>query len=646
MPRDLVVGNGCLLVGFDAQYRLADFYFPHVGMENHSASPFRFGIWADDKISWVEEAAWRREITYLRDTLVGDVTCEHAAMQLRLRCHDTVDTDANVYLRKIVVRNLGDAQRTIKLFFHHDFNLYGNAIADTAYFDPQSGAIVHYKAKRYLLINSDAGISEYACGRSGIGGAEGTWRDAEDGALSMEPIAQGAVDSTIGIPVTLEPHGSQTINYWICAGKRYGEVRELDRRVREETPARMMARTASYWYTWVNKNEDSFDDLPDELVELYRRSLLVIATQCDRSGAVIAANDSDIQWGHNDHYSYMWPRDAAFVCDAMDRAGYTELTRRFLVFAEKIIHENGWFLHKYNPDGTLASLWHPWVRDGKPQLPIQEDETALVIWLVARHYERTRDLDLLRSVYRRLVVQPAEFLVSFRDPETHLPKPSFDIWEERHGVFTFTCAAVIAGLEAASTIANLFNDAERRDRYAAAAQEVRDATLQHLFMPDAKHFARGLVSTDKGLELDPAIDISVFGIFYLGAFAPGSTAVESTMRAAREKLAVQTEVGGFARYRGDAYHRISEEADRVPGNPWILCSLWFAEYAIATATRVEDLQTAIDILSWVRSKALPSLILPEQVDPYDGSPLSVAPLTWSHAQLVSVVRGYLAARGK
>jgi GH15 family glucan-1,4-alpha-glucosidase len=646
MPRDLVIGNGCLLVGFDAQYRLADFYFPHVGMENHSASPFRFGVWANDAISWVEDAPWRKEITYLRDTLVGDVTCEHADLQLRLRCYDAVDTDANVYLRKIVVRNLAEAQRTIKLFFHHDFNLYGNAIADTAYFDPQSGAIVHYKAKRYLLINSDAGVPEYACGRSGIAGAEGTWRDAEDGVLSMEAIAQGAVDSTIAIPVTLEPHGSHTINYWICAGKRYGEVRELDRRLREETPARVMARTASYWYTWVNKNEDSFGDLPDEIVELYRRSLLVIATQCDRNGAVIAANDSDIQWGHNDHYSYMWPRDAVFVCDAMDRAGYTEQTRRFLVFAEKLIHENGWFLHKYNPDGTLASLWHPWVRDGKPQLPIQEDETALVIWLVARHYERTRDLDLLRSVYRRLVVQPAEFLASFRDPETHLPKPSFDIWEERHGVFTFTCAAVIAGLEAASTIANLFNDAERRDRYAAAAQEVRDATLQHLFVPDDKHFARGLISKENGLELDPSLDISVFGVFYLGAFSAGSAAVESTMRAVREKLAVQTEVGGFARYAGDAYHRISEETGRVPGNPWILCSLWLAEYAIATASRVEELQTAIDILSWVRSKALPSLILPEQVDPYDGSPLSVAPLTWSHAQLVSVVRGYLAARAK
>jgi GH15 family glucan-1,4-alpha-glucosidase len=165
-------------------------------------------------------------------------------------------------------------------------------------------------------------------------------------------------------------------------------------------------------------------------------------------------------------------------------------------------------------------------------------------------------------------------------------------------------------------------------------------------MADAKQFARGLISKEGGLELDPTIDISVFGLFYLGVFAPGSAAVESTMRAVREKLAVQTEVGGFARFPGDAYHRISEETERVPGNPWILCSLWLAEYAIATAARVEDLQTAIDILSWVRSKALPSLILPEQVDPYDGSPLSVAPLTWSHAQLVSVVRGYLAARAK
>ena len=37
-------------------------------------------------------------------------------------------------------------------------------------------------------------------------------------------------------------------------------------------------------------------------------------------------------------------------------------------------------MHKYRPDKSLGSSWHPWVRNGKPELPIQEDETALVIY--------------------------------------------------------------------------------------------------------------------------------------------------------------------------------------------------------------------------------------------------------------------------
>ena len=56
-----------------------------------------------------------------------------------------------------------------------------------------------------------------------------------------------------------------------------------------------------------------------------------------------------------------------------------------------------------------------------------------------------------------------------------------------------------------------------------------------------------------------------------------------------------------------------------------------------------ELQSALDLVRWARSKASPSLVLPEQIDPYDGQPLSVAPLTWSHAQVISVVRAYIDA---
>ena len=326
MPRDLLIGNGSLVVAFDSKYRLADIYFPHVGQENHAGAPFRFGVWADEKLTWVEGDEWQRTLTYLRETLVSDVHCQNDDLGLRLRCYDVVDAEANFWVRKIVVRNLRDDARTVKLFFHHDFNLYGSASGDTAMFDPDSRSIIHYKAKRYFLINAAteeaAGVAEYACGRSGIGESEGTWRDAEDGQLSMNAIQQGAVDSMISVTLNVEPNGNSTAFLWVCAGVRYGDVRQLDQGIVKETPSKVIARTASLWYTWVNKVSEDLRDLPDEIIELYRRSLLVIRAHCDRDGGIVAACDSDIEWGHNDHYSYVWPRDAAFVSDAVDRAGF------------------------------------------------------------------------------------------------------------------------------------------------------------------------------------------------------------------------------------------------------------------------------------------------------------------------------------
>lgn len=641
MPRDLPIGNGSLLVAFDAQYRLADFYFPRVGMENHAAGKFRFGVWCDGALHPVDAAPWQRTLDYLRDTLVTDVQLQNDAIGIRLRCYDAVDPDACVYVRKIVVKNLRAERRDIKLFLLHDFAMYGSGIGDTVMYEPHARALVQYKTRRYVLINCEGGIGEYECGRSVAVGGDGTWRDAEDGRLSMTAIAQGAVESTIAIPLHLEGNSSITTHYWVCAAETDADVHRLDRQVRNEGAAHLLSRTGSHWYTWVNKPGIDLSDLPDEIVDFYRRSLLVVATQCDREGAVVAANDSDIVWGHNDHYSYLWPRDAVFACDAMDRAGFPEITRRFLRLANELIRDEGYFLHKYNPDGSPAPLWHAWVRDGKPVLPIQEDETALVVWLVARHYARTRDLELLRAVYKRLVVSAADFLVRFRDGATGLPAPSYDIWEERFGTFTFTSAAVYAGLTAAAELANLFNEQERRATYLKAASEVRDAMRKHLWLEEHGRFARGLLSQNGTMELDPSIDASVFAVFYLGVFPASTNIVESTMSAVREKLWVRTDTGGVARYENDDYHRISSEAERVPGNPWILCTLWLAEHVIAKATSTDSLQRALDLVRWARARATPSMILPEQIDPYDGQPLSVAPLTWSHAQVISIVHGYL-----
>jgi len=55
------------------------------------------------------------------------------------------------------------------------------------------------------------------------------------------------------------------------------------------------------------------------------------------------------------------------------------------------------------------------------------------------------------------------------------------------------------------------------------------------------------------------------------------------------------------------------------------------------AKTTADLKPARDIINWVVAHQLPGGLLSEQLDPNTGVPLSVSPLTWSHAELITTV---------
>ena len=81
--------------------------------------------------------------------------------------------------------------------------------------------------------------------------------------------------------------------------------------------------------------------------------------------------------------------------------------------------------------------------------------------------------------------------------------------------------------------------------------------------------------------------------------------------------------------------------EKIPGNPWIICTLWLAQYDIAVAKTTDELAKALDILKWAVQRALPSGVLAEQVHPFTGKPISISPLAWSHATIVMTVIEYL-----
>jgi GH15 family glucan-1,4-alpha-glucosidase len=647
MPRDLPLGNGSLLVNFDTSYNLRDIYFPHVGQQNHTDGHVNHvGVWVAGRFAWLDDAGWERRLIYETETLVTDAIVHHPDLAVTLHFTDVVDFDRTAFIRQIEVTNHGAAAREVRLFFHYDWHIEEVDGANTVYYAPKLNAMMAYKNDNYFLasgsVGDKVGIDGYATGYKEFNGMQGTWRDAEDGVLGGNPIAQGSVDATIGLHLgDIGSGATERAYHWLAVGHGYREVRDLHRLIAARGAGNFVERTRNYWKLWVNKGNESLSDLPQPMIDLYKRSLLIVATQIDNAGAIIAACDGDIWTFSRDSYAYMWPRDGAQVANALSHSGYSEPARGFFDFCLHSMTEDGYLLHKYTPAGAVGSSWEPWIgADGHPQVPIQEDETALVIYSLWQHYAIFRDVEFVKPLYAPLIKAGADFMVQFRDPFTKLPAPSYDLWEERFGIHAFTIGTVFAGLRAAANFAEIFGETTLAATYRTAATEIQTAACRFLWNDETQRFSRRLTVSGQQIAHDDTMDMAICALFLGGMLAVDDPMITKTMDALLARLHVDTPVGGYARYENDYYHQVSKDITKVAGNPWFICSCWAAQYHIARATSDDELHASLPMLQWVVDHALPSGVLAEQVDPFTDAPLSASPLTWSHAEFISTVRWY------
>jgi len=429
---------------------------------------------------------------------------------------------------------------------------------------------------------------------------------------------------------------------WSSRRNTLDDASPLQQRTPHEHPAIDFRNAANYWKSWANKTRKEFGSLSKDVVDLYKRSLLLIRMNADNNGGIIAATDNDIMAFNRDTYTYVWPRDGAFVSLALDRAGYSEISRRFFDFCCRVQTPDGYLLHKYNPDGSLGSSWHAWYKDGESQLPMQEDETALVLYAMYRHFKLGQDFEFLQKMYETFIKKAAQFLCDFREAGSGLPLPSYDLWEERRAVFTYTTATVIAGLHAAAQMSQMIGHHQHSERYQNVADEMRQALLFHLYDEKEGRFLKSIKRKDgKTVERDATPDASIAVLWKLGVLSYDDPRVVSTQNQLHDKLTVKTPVGGMARYTDDFYHIPGSPSADVPGNPWVLTTLWDMEWRILMAKSLEELHALRPTFDWVLKYATKTGVIAEQLHPYDGTPLSVAPLTWSHATYVDTVLAYV-----
>lgn len=646
MARPIVLSNGELHVGLNKWGMVHDFYFPYVGLENHAAGAqlrHHVGIWVDGELSWTNSGEWAITSRYPHSALIGHTIARNERLGVVLEFDDFVDASMSAFLRNIHIVNLQEKARDIRLFMHQAFAIGDSrSNTDTAQYLPGSNAILHYRGRRAFVISAThngAPFDQYTVGLFGIEGREGTFRDAEDGELSFGKVDHGRVDSTIRFKLTIQGHSSERVHYWVAAGTSNREALYVHKQVEEDGLLKRLHSTADWWHDWLAPAYEVVPRIPAEHRDTFIRSLMIMRAHIDKRGAVIASTDTTMLNYSRDAYGYCWPRDGALVLWPLIRLGYVDEPRQFFEFCRRGLQPEGYLMHKYRADGALGSSWHPYVHeDGSIGPPIQEDETALVLFMFAQFYQKTGDERMLREFYKSMVLPMADFLAGYVDKTTGLPRASYDLWEEVYLTTTFTTAATYGALVAASELAAAVDDDEHAIAWHGAADSIQRAAHTHLFNPDRGTFYKGvLVREGEIIRRDATVDSSsLFGAFMFGLFSARGDEMMQSVRTTKQAFNFSYEIPGLPRYEHDYYHRPSKE---VLGNWWPIASLWMAQYELENSNP----EIALRILQWVKSYMLPSGVLAEQINPLTHETLSVSPLAWSHAEYVGTLLDMITA---
>ncbi|MEN9881096.1 MAG: hypothetical protein RLZZ308_279 [Candidatus Parcubacteria bacterium] len=642
MSTSLTLANGNILVGINNRGLVSDFFFPYVGVENHvRGESHRIGVWQHGKLSWLTDDVWDITVCLGNDSFVGTTRCYNKETNLELLFTDVVYNEKNIFIREVAVTNHSEHTEEIKLFFHQVFSIYGTPQEDTTYFDPIKNTIIQYEGRRVFMIYgevSDIPFDEYSVGLYGIEGKEGTFRDAEDGILSKNPIEHGHVDSTLSLSITVQANETKKAHYWVTVGETKAEVYELHEYVKYKRATHLIDATTKFWRAWLHRHTAlSIDEKESKYIDLFKKSLFYIRGNIDNRGAILASGDSTMLQNGRDTYSYMWPRDGAMTVLALLEVGEYNISKHFFKFCNDVIEPDGYLMHKYRADKSPGSSWHPFIRHDKHILPIQEDETALMLIALWDYYEKTKDIEFIDSHYYSVIKKAANFLADFIDHDSGLPLPSYDLWEEKYGVSTFTACTVYGALQSAAKFANLFEKENTEHRYQMVADRMREAILQTLYDKDLGMFIK-MENRENGITTrDTTIDMSsIYAIYTYGILDVHHPIVTECIQTIENRLRLHEGVDGIPRYEGDTYYM------RVEGkpNPWYITTLWLAQYYALKAETASDLNTVRYWLNWVVLHSSHSGVLSEQIHPFTGEQLSATPLTWSHAEYIRTILRY------
>lgn len=489
MSKQIILSNGSMTVALDNYGQVQGVYYPETDTTNYlgyGGNKHKIGIYSEEAIHWIDDGAWKVRQDYYPGRLIGRTIANNLWLDIRLEIQDYADAELDVFARNIHVVNLSGRRRNIKLFLHQSFDISGvNRRQDTAMYVPGNiikglglPTILHYFGRHNFLIsgqccNNPSGFKEFSIGRYGKydnGYMSGVWCDAADGTLAGNRHDYGLTDSIIGFDITLEPHDSAYVDYYLSAGDSMAVAGGNLHRFTHEGANTRTKRTAAHWLEWIQPSveiiKDSIDpakryDVINGLVQL-RSSML-------NNGAVTTVGNFN---------NVVAPVTAITVAKTFADYGLDIDAGRICDFFAPIVSRDTYLLPTYESDGSAGPNNYYYADSGDTQVsPINLTDTANFITTLVSIIRSTSGKKSIpadwKKRWNKIGLPLANFLADYIDPITKQPLPSFD---DNDQIVSGSKISVLVhnALMLAAAVCEQLNDTDSVIKLQTAAEDIRE----------------------------------------------------------------------------------------------------------------------------------------------------------------------------
>lgn len=401
--------------------------------------------------------------------------------------------------------------------------------------------------------------------------------------------------------------------------KTIDRIKTIDMKTEQENAKK-------YWKRYL-KNHDGLNlnlennSRNNKILEIYKRTILLYPLLTNHStGGISAAVEIDEKLTKCGRYTYCWPRDAVFITHAMDILKMQKETEKFYkVFCKNTQSRNGMWEQRFFTDGRLAPCWG-----------YQIDETASVVYGVYNHYKLTEDKKFLKDNLK-MCEKAIKFLQTYIENilsekrEIHV---SYDLWEMHEGIHLYSIASIFSAYNSMIEIYEVLKEEfiknrvkqenvnKQKEQLRKDLVKIKEFALKNFYDENRKSFVRSIE--------DRKIDISILGaIVPFNMFMPKEKKIINTVE--NINLTIRTYTGGYKRFEDDHY---------MGGNPWVIATLWMAEYYLEAGENSK----ARECFDLILRTSAPHGFLAEQINNETMSPAWIIGLGWSHAMFIIVLK--------